>query len=169
MAIITKPLIGYEGLYEITSDGKIYSLPKRTLKRRQIVRFSRNNSGYDCVALCKNGKHRTHTVHKLVMETFVGERPEHMDIDHINGIKSDNNVDNLRYCTRSENMKNARRNGFKNYGEHSRFSKLTQDNVDYIRNSQMTQSQLAEKFGVSVATISRIIRYKIWIANSDNI
>ena len=169
MAIITKPLKGYELLYEIDELGNIYSLPKRTLSVRQKRRFTKNNSGYTCVVLCKDGKHKTHTVHKLVMETFVGERPNKSDVDHINGVKSDNRLINLRYCTRAENMKNARSNGYKNYGEYNKFSKLTNKKVECIRSSSLTQSELSIKYGVSVATISRILNRKIWVINDDTI
>lgn len=169
MSIITKPLKGYEGLYEINSLGEIYSLPKRTLSKRRILKTSINNSGYHCVSLCKNSKHKSFTVHRLLLDTFISERPKGMDIDHIDGDKLNNSITNLRYCSRSDNMKNARRNGFKNYGEHSKFAKLTQNQVREIRCSDKTQSELASLYKVSIATISRVLNNKIWVGNTVNI
>ncbi len=65
-----------------------------------------DNNGYKQVGIYNDGKLKPIKIHKLVMEAFVGERPDGFDIDHINRIKNDNRLENLRYCSKSENMLN---------------------------------------------------------------
>ena len=72
----------------------------------RILKPSTTYSGYKIVLISNNGICKSTTIHKLVMESFVGERPNGYDIDHINRIRYDNRLENLRYCTRSENSLN---------------------------------------------------------------
>ena len=108
MSIEWKSVVGYEGLYEVNKLGEVRSLPRPTT-RGGILKPGKNFGGYCIVSLSKNNKQRTHTVHRLVMEAFVpNPQPE---IIHINGVKTDNRLDNLEWCDRATNRRHASING----------------------------------------------------------
>jgi hypothetical protein len=106
---IWKTIIGWE-YYEASNLGRIKSLSrvvtrgdmqKQSIPER-ILKPGIDGHGYAKVVLCQDGIRKTCTVHRLVIESFLGSSD--LDIDHINGIKTDNRLDNLRYCTRRQNM-----------------------------------------------------------------
>lgn len=108
---IWKPIIGYEGLYEVSNRGNIRSC-ERTIKRgsgymtihpKDLV-LNSSYGGYQRVVLA-NKEHRTKSfaVNRLVAMAFLSDYKESLDVDHINGIRDDNRVENLRMCTRKEN------------------------------------------------------------------
>ena len=89
-------------LYEVSNFGTIKSITKVNKKER-ILKGYPDGNGYLQVKI--SGKHIT--IHKLVAIAFIGERPEGLDIDHIDRNKLNNRADNLRYCTSSENIRNT--------------------------------------------------------------
>ncbi len=119
-----RPVAGYEGLYEVSDQGRVRSLDRLATDtgkggssrtrlfhgriRRQVINAQ---TGYPCVVLCAGGQDRTVTVHTLVLEAFVGPRPDGMYACHNNGIKTDLRLLNLRWDTPSENSFDAVRHG----------------------------------------------------------
>ena len=114
-----KPVNGYEGIYEVSSHGRVRSVDRVvTRSDGQVRRFKGkvlsaplNPDGHPVVCLCIQRKSKVHTVHSLVAETFIGTRPEGMEVCHGDGNHTNNHVDNLRYGTRSENMLDRVRHG----------------------------------------------------------
>jgi len=100
MEEIWKPVVGYEGLYEISNLGKVKSLKygkERILKPR-------NNKGYLEVDLPKDGKHKSYKVHRLVAQAFIpNDDLFKTEINHIDENKENNNVNNLEWCNRQYN------------------------------------------------------------------
>lgn len=97
----------YEGLYQVSNEGRVKSLNYRQTKQEKILKAFSNNHGYLMVALSKNGKPIHKLVHRLVAEAFIkNEEGKQEEIDHINGIRDDNRVENLRWCTPEENANN---------------------------------------------------------------
>ena len=72
----------------------------------RILSYKTIKDGYRFVTMYKDGIRKHRTIHSLVMEAFVGERPNGYETDHINRIRDDNRLENLRYCSKSENMLN---------------------------------------------------------------
>ena len=114
-----KPVNGYEGIYEVSSHGRVRSVDRivtrsdgqvRSLKGK-LLRTPLNQRGYQVVTLCIHGKCRVRTVHSLVAETFIGTRPEGMEVCHNDGNPTNNHVANLRYGTRSDNILDNVRHG----------------------------------------------------------
>ena len=87
------PVAGYENLYEVSSLGRV-----RSLVSGRVMRPAKNRYGYLKVNLYKNGKHKTHTVHRLVATAFL-ENPLNLpQVNHKNERKDDNRVENLEWC-----------------------------------------------------------------------
>ena len=99
-----KDILNYEGIYKIDKNGNIYPINPRN-KHRTCLKPSLDTSGYQIVSLVKNSIKKTRTVHRLLAETFYGK--SNLDVNHINGIKHDNRLENIEFCTKSHNMKHA--------------------------------------------------------------
>jgi hypothetical protein len=114
-----RPVVGWEGMYEVSDQGRVRSLertcPGRWGTRRvpsKMLTPSPNNHGVAAVGLYDgNGKRSTQRVCQLVLEAFVGPKPAKLDCCHWNDDPSDNRLENLRWDTRSANQLDAVRNG----------------------------------------------------------
>ena len=89
--------------YQVNNKGRV--------KRGRLLREYVGKIGYASVTLCNNGERKTHWVHALVAAAFIGPRPERLHVNHKNGIKADNRVENLEYVTCAENHRHAFRTG----------------------------------------------------------
>lgn len=107
---IWKPVVGYEGLYEVSNLGRVRSLDKITADGRRIkgkiLKGKIDKGGYLLVILCKDKKQTTYKVHRLVAEHFIPNPQNKPCIDHINTVRTDNRVENLRWATYKENGNN---------------------------------------------------------------
>ena len=140
--------------YEITREGEVINL-----KWGRKVKPQPNGKGYLRVVI---GKKR-YFVHRLVAERYVPNPDGKDQINHKDGNKLNNNADNLEWVTNQENRDHAMSNNLHICGERCPWSKLTQKDVDYIRDHRdMTKTALAEMFSVSRATIRNIQNGKSW-------
>lgn len=94
-----KDILGYEGLYAITSCGKVWSY-----RRKIFLKPSISQKGYAYVSLTKDGASKKFRVHRLVAEAFIPNPENKPEVNHINEVKTDNYVRNLEWATRVENM-----------------------------------------------------------------
>lgn len=117
---IWKPIIGYEGLYEVSSMGRVRSLDRITsyISRTQegkeyttththkgkLMKQHNNHFGYKVIALCINGKYRTCMVHRLVAEAFTPNPNNYPIVNHKDENKQNNCVENLEWCTQQYNI-----------------------------------------------------------------
>jgi hypothetical protein len=106
-----RPVKNYEGLYEVSNFGRVRSLDHWLknwrgdyIKKGKILRQGKQTNGYLQVFLCKDGRCKSISVHRLVYKAFNGNIPEGMEVNHINEIKTDNSVWNLNLMTRKENV-----------------------------------------------------------------
>ena len=97
---------GYEGLYEVSNQGRVKSLPRNTTKGKILV-AEKNHRGYYRVGLTKNNKQKHFSIHRLVAEVFIPNPQNKPQVNHIDGNKQNNSVENLEWVTHSENMKHA--------------------------------------------------------------
>lgn len=172
MEEIFKDIEGYEGLYQISNLGRVKSLCRvvtttdgriRTLKEK-ILSLGLNTYGYNYLGLCKGGKRKFITIHRLVADTFIPNPDNKPQVNHINGIKTDNTIDNLEWTTAKENMRHAVNSKLKisSKGTEHGMSKLTEKEVLEIRESNLSQRKLAKLYAVTQPLISSIKRREIW-------
>jgi len=161
---------GFEGSYQVSDRGRVRSLDRvikvdgkrgrfEYVKRGQMLAPQNDAHGYLHVAI---GKGNVQKIHRLVLAAFVGPCPVGQEVRHMNGDSRDNRLANLVYGTRLENMADRIRHGGSGRGEKNPGSKLTRTDVLAIRASTDKGVELAERFGVSRATISLIINRKVW-------
>jgi hypothetical protein len=96
---------GYEGLYKINRQGQIKRLKGYQASEERILTPIDNGRGYLGVGLCKNGKKKRFYIHRLMAETFILNPEKKEQVNHLNGVKSDNRLENLEWATRSENQR----------------------------------------------------------------
>lgn len=93
------PIFAYQGRYEISNMGEIKSITSGG----KILKTAINTRGYSSIGFYHNGKTKTHRIHKLVAEAFIGPCIPGFCVNHLNGIRTDNRVENLEYVSMREN------------------------------------------------------------------
>lgn len=183
------------GIYRITREGKVFTQTKRKipivgkgmeflgkfkyiLEPEREMSYTLNNRGYLSVVVRK----KTHMLHRLVAQAYIPQ-PQGKDyVNHIDGNKLNNHVDNLEWCTIAENNQHARETGLHKTSKGHKLkyksdetkkialsnlkdkSKLTPEQVRYVRSVHVPRSKefsstaLATKFGTSVAAMNKIIK-----------
>ena len=169
-----KEIPEFEGLYSITKDGKVWSHPK--VWSRKDGTTSKHDGkwmkpysimGYPAIVLTNgNGKRCKFLVHRLVALTYLPV-PK-LQVNHINGIRDDNNLKNLEWVTNTENARHAQTLPWVGHpvGEKTHCAKLTDLKVKEIRSivkaGTHSYTQLAAKFAIDVSAISRIVNRQSW-------
>ena len=121
-----KDILGFEGQYSVTKDGKIYSH-----KRNRFLNPS-NLKGYKRVKLRdsnNNQKRYEKLVHRLVAETYIPNPENKLEVNHVNSKRDDNRIENLEWCTREENNQHAWTYGNKVFKKTDNFVKSVKNNI----------------------------------------
>jgi hypothetical protein len=143
----------------VFSDGAIFSFKKSRNLSHQIC-----DRGYHRVMLTINKRQKFLLVHRLVCEAFLPEFDLSRQVNHKDGNKSNNHVSNLEMVTNSQNRDHAVKLGLIAYGSKHGRAKISESDVLLIKKLKGTSSYRAigEKFGLSPASISRIINNQLW-------
>lgn len=168
------PVVGFEGLYAVSDQGRVRSLD-RTLEQRcrwggTMLKFYKGRNlavaaddrGRRFVGLWELGANRRRTVASLVAAAFIGPRPDGMEVCHCDGDNSNDAATNLRYDTHVGNEADKKLHGTYLYGERGSSAKLTEGQVREILASRRRGVDLADKFGVTPAAISALRTGKNW-------
>lgn len=175
MKEIWKDIEGYEGIYQVSNTARVIGLPRKFIRKdgksyivkKREIKVRIGWGGYYNVALSLDGKKKTYPIHRLVAQAFIPNPLNKSQVNHIDGNKGNNNVDNLEWVTGSENVAHAFRTGLRKtvVGNH----KLSEDDVRYIRKKYKNRTcyrwgkkELAKELGISTSTIDFVLKGITW-------
>ncbi len=167
------PIPNYEGLYEASNLGKIRSVDRVNSRgvfiHGRVLKGTSNGRGYLSLWLSKDGEKKRWLIHRLIAIAFIDNPEQKPEVNHKNGIRNDNRVENLEWVTGSENKLHSyrhlnRKSSFcKLKGKPTTWSrKLTDEQADAIRADSRTCREIAKEYGVSAKTVSNIKRGKFY-------
>jgi hypothetical protein len=175
MQEVWRPVVGWEGLYEVSDWGRVKSLARvvprsngrRQKVRERILKAGRNSDGYFMVRLICTPKAKTYKVATLVALAFIGPRPEKQVVRHGLGGQLDDSLANLCWGTEKQNMADKIRDGTHARGEQNGGVKLTKEQVLLARreagsNPRGVIARLAKQWGVHHETLRQAVRGKTW-------
>ena len=174
--VMYKKLDGYDFDYYITADGRVWTDSRKNGIER-FMKQHKTKDGYMSVGLYKDGVQKQKRVHILVAEAFIQNTENKPYVNHKDGDKSNNNVENLEWCTQKENVNHAINvlNHWTNTKKQSeaasiqgkRNRKLTMETARQIRkeyeSGEGTSISLSRKYGLSKPCILKILHYKSYV------
>lgn len=178
MEEVWKDIPNYEKLYKVSNLGRVKSLSKfhKTNKmyssigyysKEKILKSIKDKRGYNTVVLCKNSKPKTYRIHRLVAQAFIPNPENKPQVNHKDGNKLNNNVENLEWCTCQDNIKHAWKTGLNYNTEHqyimgkSSAKKIIQysKNSEYIKEWESI-TKASVQLNISIQNISACCRGK---------
>ena len=158
MKKLSKFITGFDKAYSITNSGDVISNKRNFLRKNgkpisvgfRILKPGTAFGGYLIINLNKNNQRKCYKIHRLVAEHFVPNPNNMLEVNHINGIKTDNNYSNLEWCNHKDNMKHAVDKGLVKTGRDSPNAKLTNRN---------TEKKIKKMYFESNFSLRRIARY----------
>ena len=167
--MMMKEIEGYEGLYSVTIDGRVWSHKRKNRLKGKWLKPRKDKDGYMIISLCKDGKTKDKKIHRLIGQAYILNPENKPQINHLSGIKTDNRISNLNWTTNKENHTHARKIGLldnlDNSGENHGNSKLTQKQVDEIRNNHRKMKygdKPYEKYNITRTHYYNILINKKW-------
>ncbi len=155
---IWKDVVGYEGVYLVSNMGNV----KRKGKNANLKQRT-HRDGYMLLVLCVGCKGRSFQVHRLVATAFIANRKNKEQVNHKNGIKSDNRLENLEWATRSENAMHAHKIGMTPRINNSKLSKHEVIDIKFnCGKDGLDRKHFAKKYNISVANVGYIVTGKRW-------
>ena len=180
MEEVWKDINGYEGIYQVSNLGRVKAVERtwysgrngciKKTKPEHIMKYRlAKNTGYCLLKLTKYGKEKHVFVHRLVAETFIPNPNNLPEINHIDGNKENNCINNLEWCTAKENISHATKNKLRIIdGCNNWQAKMSPEDISFIRNNYKPRDKmfgrkaLANKFGCNVSVISNILARKTY-------
>ena len=156
--------------YYITKDGRIWSAVNTRYHKPRWLKNILGKNGYLYVNLLKNGERHVRYIHRLLLENFIGSS-NCLECRHLNGIRIDNNLENLKWGTRKENAEDAIKHGTLKGGNGRKGSevntaKLTEQEVRIIiymyRTKEFTMREIAKVYTISPTQVCDIVNKKTW-------
>lgn len=169
MSELWLPVVGYEGIYEISNRGSLRRIAPGTRGAGKIGMLKGDKpKGYVRHRLFREGRFKRMQAHQIVMAAFVGPVPPEHEVNHLNGIHDDNRwPENLKYVTRSENQAHKYRElGWKGRaGSKHHYAKINEADViemRRLRSEGFELKELAAKYGVCTGSVSLICKRRTW-------
>lgn len=147
--------------YEVSNLGRVRHAKFKVIRKLSI------NRGYLTVCVYKKPKRAMPKVHRLVAKAFIINPENKNTVNHKDGNKTNNTVENLEWCSHQENMKHGYKNDLMlNRAENCNFAKLTNEQVIMIRDRyekyKPSIAQLSKEYGVTLSTMRRIVKRESW-------
>ena len=158
------PVVGYEEWYDVSDHGRVRRMARGNRTHVGKILSPGNVRGYEQVTMHMNNRRIQKKVHRLVAAAFIGQCPDGEEVNHIDGVKSNNYVGNLEYVTSSENATHAYVLGLNHRGEAHGRSKLTEESVHMIRRliGKESHRSIARRYHVCKGTIGDISTGRSW-------
>ena len=158
---VWKDIEGYEGVYQVSTCGNIKSLAKPRkngnsrcyIQKEKLLKQSFTSTGYKKVELYKDGKRKSFKVHRLVAIAFIPNPDNKPEVNHIDGNKINNNIDNLEWVTSSENTIHAYETGLS-----PNKKELDEIRIIELYNKGTSKEEISRMFDVSNVVIARILK-----------
>lgn len=163
-----KPVVGYEGLYSVSNLGRVAGhCGSRWRNQPRVMSPGLKQNGYLKVSIGPKYESENRYIHRLVLQHFGPPAGGKTDVNHIDGNKLNNRIENLEWATRSENMQHAMRTGlWTSLGARNPMAKITPDDVRAIRllysPHKRNAREVAERFSISPASVTGIYRGDRW-------
>jgi hypothetical protein len=163
----------YEGIYQVSNFGRVKHLAFSrvnvltngfSLIKEKILKPVKHENGYLFVSLC-NGNQKEYSIHTLVARAFIANPDNKPEVNHKDGIKSNNLTNNLEWNTASENLIHSYKTGLRQSGENHHKAKLKLSQVKEIRRlskSGISSYRLAKDFNIRACSVRDIINGKTW-------
>ena len=176
MKEVWRNIVGYEGCYQVSNLGRVKGLNRKVngmydnkIVVKECILKPTSNRGYLSVGFNGNKKYKRYRVHRIVLSAFTGVYiNSEKQVNHKNGNKSDNRLENLEWCTARENIDHALSNGFRskdNRGSKVKVSKLKESDIPHIiawYTTGFSQASIARGYGMSCGVICGIVNGKAW-------
>ena len=160
-----KDVNGYKGFYKVSSWGRIFSFAREGTNGG-LLSLIKTPKSYLVVNLYQGSKLTNCRVHRLVARAFIPNPDNKPEINHKNGVKTDNRVDNLEWVTHEENITHATKTGLMPKGENCYKAKLTEEDVlkiiELLKINFLSMKQIARLFNVGPRQINYISQGKSW-------
>jgi hypothetical protein len=160
---------GYEGVYQVSDLGRMYSVPRRDNLGRYwggyMLKQALDGKGYPLVTLRRDGRAKVVNVHCVVTDAFLGPLPDGMLRRHLDGDPLNCRLSNLAFGTPTENSQDSVRHGTSPRGARNGRARLTAEMVAEARRRRAageTVAALADEFGISASAMSKAIRGDTW-------
>ena len=161
-----KDVIGYEGLYTCDEYGNVFSCVTNSSRRKKLMKQNIRNGYYYVNLTDINGKQSKKYVHRIIAQVFIDNPNDKKEVNHIDCNKLNNNIMNLEWTTRKENLQHSYDNGLKREHEKHGNSILTKKQVLEIRklykSKKYSYRQLSEMYNVSMSCICMIVTNRNW-------
>lgn len=159
---IFKDIVGYEGLYQVSNTGIVISIGKGRGRKLRTLKQHHDSNGYKEVSLYLGSKRTHYRIHQLVINAFNPTNDIALEVNHIDGNKQNNSINNLEWVTHSENNKHAFRIGLRSHkGTLHNRAKFNESQIKEIKakykTGEYTQKQLAKIYNVSKYNICDLV------------
>jgi hypothetical protein len=166
---IWKSVKGYEGFYEVSNLGRVRTIariaiglsklknPRKTPVKAKIKKSRINQSGYVTVALVRNNVSAVTYLHRIIATAFISNPKGYKIINHKNGIKSDNRIENLEWCTSGYNNQHAINTRLRKPARAQIDEKMAYK-IREMRSQKLTYEKIGELVGISKASIGAFLR-----------
>lgn len=158
-------ILGYVGLYQVSNFGRVKVVGKKNFFFPSLLKQTLNSSGYYVVRLYNKSKFKDYPIHRLVAVSFISNPDKKPTVNHKNGIKIDNRVDNLEWATNKEQSAHAIKTGLvkkkrRYYGVKLKPKDVNEIRIFYAENN--TIISIANKFSVGRQTIRKVVKFMSW-------